>query len=158
MLRSGENVQPVPLEARLHTSPYIEEVMLVGQDEKHLGALIVPALDALRAAGLTRAASLVEAAADPAVERVIEGELDRLLPLGDFRAWERIPAFRLLPHRFQVGEELSPTLKLRRHVVGERYREEIRSLFPVRSPLGINTSASPRRSPPPTQGGPPTGS
>ena len=47
VLSNGENIEPQPLEDVCVRSPYIDQIMLVGQDQKYLGALIVPNLDAL---------------------------------------------------------------------------------------------------------------
>ena len=48
VLLGGENVEPTPIEEALKESPYLSQVMVVGQDSKHLGALIVPNLEAVR--------------------------------------------------------------------------------------------------------------
>merc|ERR1711927_50145 len=47
VLSSGENIEPAPLEEELVSSPLIEQVMLVGQDQRQLGALIVPRAEAI---------------------------------------------------------------------------------------------------------------
>ena len=48
VLRSGENVEPFPIEAKLAESPYIQQAVVAGQDENTLGALIIPNKEALR--------------------------------------------------------------------------------------------------------------
>ena len=70
VLSSGENIEPGPLEEALVASPLIEQVMLVGQDERQLGALIVPrggnAVPGLQGSGLTVAADLGGCPGEPA--------------------------------------------------------------------------------------------
>ena len=46
VLSNGENIEPGPLEEALVASPLIEQVMLVGRDERQLGALLVPQVGA----------------------------------------------------------------------------------------------------------------
>ena len=48
VLLGGENIEPSPIEDALKESPYLSQIMVVGQDKKHLGALIVPNFDAVR--------------------------------------------------------------------------------------------------------------
>ena len=48
VLLGGENIEPAPIEDALKESPYLAQIMVVGQDKKHLGALIVPNFDAVR--------------------------------------------------------------------------------------------------------------
>jgi long-chain acyl-CoA synthetase len=128
VLLSGENVEPVPIEGRLTSSPLIDAVMVTGQDQKQLGALIVPSPEGLRAAGF-HGNSLSAFAADPAVWDRIETEIKSLINADSgFRAFERITAFRLLEKPFEVGDELTQTLKLRRHVLQEKYRELIAAM------------------------------
>ena len=49
VLSSGENVEPIPIEEAILQSPYIDQIVLVGQDEASVGALIVPSKMALEA-------------------------------------------------------------------------------------------------------------
>ena len=49
MLSSGENIEPGPLEDELAASELVEQVMVVGQDQRQLGALVVPRAEALAA-------------------------------------------------------------------------------------------------------------
>ena len=52
VLSNGENVEPVPIEEACLESPYIEQIMLVGQDEASIGALVVPSEEALKKCGI----------------------------------------------------------------------------------------------------------
>jgi long-chain acyl-CoA synthetase len=134
VLLGGENVEPTPIEEALKESPYIAQVMVVGQDRKNLGALVVPGFDAVRgwlaARGVAGGTADAEICAREDVRELIKEELRRLLTEErGFKYYERIPRFALLPREFAVGEELTQTMKLRRTVITERYAEEIASLF-----------------------------
>lgn len=48
VLTNGENIEPQPIEDACLRSPYIDQIMLVGQDQRSLGALIVPNLEVLQ--------------------------------------------------------------------------------------------------------------
>ncbi len=136
VLLGGENVEPTPIEEAAAESPYISQIMVVGQDRKHLGALVVPAYDAVRdrlhELGvpdqlLGSPASL--AACEPAHE-LIRAELHRLLTEErGFKYYERIPRFRLLAHEFAPGDELTHTLKKRRDVISSRHGALIEEMF-----------------------------
>ena len=130
VLRSGENVEPEPIEIRLRESPLIDHVVVLGQDEPVLGALVVPNPDAL-AAKLGRAEATLEAlAADAAALGAIQHEFGALLTsAAGFKRHERVGKIRLLGRAFEVGRELTPTLKVRRPQIVKEYGGEIATLF-----------------------------
>jgi len=129
VLLSGENVEPVPIEARLVSSPLIEQCMVVGQDQKNLGALIVPAVDGFRAAGL-KVARLADILPREDAHRLMDAEIRRLVGAETgFKVFERIAAWRFVPRSFDVGDELTNTYKLKRHVIAERYPELVAEMF-----------------------------
>lgn len=129
VLLSGENVEPVPIEAKLLESRFIEQCLVVGQDEKHLGALIVPAVEALKAQGFA-VSSLGEAEADPRIAEVITGEIRRLVSREQgFKAFEFVPAWRFVPKPFEVGDELTATFKPKRHVISDKYAALIDEIY-----------------------------
>lgn len=129
VLLSGENVEPVPIEHRLTESPLIDQCMVVGQDQKFLSALIVPNLDAFRAAG-ANVADATEIASHPEASRLLDSEIRRLVSAeSGFKPFERIGGWEIIPKPFEIGEELTATLKLRRHVVTDHYAEKIRAIY-----------------------------
>ncbi len=133
VLSGGENVEPEPIENQLRLSPFVEQVVVVGQDKKHLGALVVPALEAIRQKLPILAGQNDDALApdDPRVRDLLRREFDRLLTrAAGFKACERIPRFAVLAHPFSIESgTLTETLKLKRHVIAERHKETIGSLF-----------------------------
>jgi long-chain acyl-CoA synthetase len=129
VLLNGENIEPVPIEGRLVESPYIDQCMVVGQDMKMLGALIVPSLDQLRQGGLG-VASLREAAASKEAHALVEQEIKRLVNQSTgFKPFERVAVFRLVPKAFEAGDEMTRTFKLKRHVIEARYAALIGGMF-----------------------------
>lgn len=133
VLSGGENVEPKPIEDALCESSFIEMVMLVGQDQRYLGALIVPALDALNEWAKTNGCSQLsteELLQDSRVKELY-GQLikDKITPSNGFRGCETIGGFVLLSQTFQIGEELTTTLKMKRNVISEKYQKEIQSIY-----------------------------
>jgi long-chain acyl-CoA synthetase len=130
VLLNGENVEPLPIESKLVHSPLVDHCMLVGQDQKHLGALIVPALEGFRAAGV-HVANLLELAASAQARALMEAEIRRLINAeADFKSYERIVDFRFATKPFEVGQEMTATFKLKRHVIAEQYASLIGEMFP----------------------------
>jgi long-chain acyl-CoA synthetase len=135
VLLTGENVEPVPLETQLLESPYIHQAMVVGQDQRTLGALIVPDFTALENYGKTvgvSTSSAQELLTLPVVQELYRKEIQRLIsPQKGFRACERIGGFVLLPYEFRVGEELTHTLKMKRNVITQQFAKEIAQIYHV---------------------------
>jgi long-chain acyl-CoA synthetase len=131
VLLNGENVEPLPIESRLVHSPLVDHCIVVGQDQKHLGALVVPALDGFRAAGV-HAANLLELAASAQARALMEGEIRRLINAEQgFKSDERIADFRFVTKPFEVGQEMTATFKLKRHVISKQYSSLIGQMFPA---------------------------
>lgn len=129
VLSSGENVEPEPIEMRLQQSRYIEQCMLVGQDQKSLGVLIVPELEAFRQ-NSSPPASHQELAQNKEANRIISQEIRRLISASNgFKSYELIRDFRLLNRSFRVGHELTNLFKVKRHVVTKEFNDVIQDLF-----------------------------
>ncbi len=121
VLRNGENVEPEPIEMRLKLSPLIAECVVVGQDAKHIGALILPDLEACREAGLT-ASSLPELIQRPDLrDRILSEIHDAMNAPADFKRYEVVQDIRFLEQPLEVGTELTNLFKLKRHVIQDRY-------------------------------------
>jgi long-chain acyl-CoA synthetase len=129
VLLSGENVEPVPLEAQLLESRFIEQCMVVGQDEKNLGALIVPSVEALKAGGFA-VEDLTSAENNPRIAEAVNAEVRRLVSREQgFKPFEFILAWRFVPKPFEVGDELTATFKPKRHVITEKYSALIDEMY-----------------------------
>jgi long-chain acyl-CoA synthetase len=130
-LANGKYVIPSLLEERLKVSPFIANVMIFGDDRPHNVALIVPDATYLApwavGAGL-RARSIEELVREPRVRAAIGEEIERLTR--DAKGYERIRAFALIAEDFtQDNGLLTPSLKLKRRNVVERWRGEIVRLY-----------------------------
>jgi len=119
VLSSGENVEPGPMESLLRQSPLVDNCMVVGQDQRHLGVLIVPAEDA-DASGTDGEISYEQLEAE--VRHLVSAE-------NGFRPYERIRVIRKVPEPFKMGEEVTNLFKLRRHVIEEKYRDLLDEMF-----------------------------
>jgi long-chain acyl-CoA synthetase len=133
VLLGGENIEPSGIEGAMCASPYIETAVLVGQDKKYLGALIVPVKDAVMAYAKENNIAyenyevLLET---PEILNLIREHIDaRFNQASDFRTCERVFKFSLLSESFSVGKELSGKQELMRHKIFELYQKEINSLF-----------------------------
>jgi long-chain acyl-CoA synthetase len=135
VLSSGENIEPGPLEEALVASPLIEQVMLVGQDRKQLGALLVPKAEAL--AAFAAAVGLTSAAADPASEaallRALTRECNRLLAARPgSRPDERLAGVALVEPFSLDNGLLTQTLKQRRDRIAARDGGAIAAIYAPR--------------------------
>ena len=134
VLSSGENIEPGPLEETLVASPLIEQVMLVGQDERQLGALVVPRLEAMHAWACDQIADpghdLGGSPGDPALRRLLRTELNRLLSeRAGARGDERLVGVALVDSFSIENGLLTQTLKQRRDRITERDFEAIEALY-----------------------------
>ena len=133
VLRGGENVEPLPIEQKLRESEYIEHAVVVGQDQKFLATLIVPAWEALEQWAeehsilFTDRSELVQ---DEQVRALYDHLInEQVSAKTGFKSFERVYRFALLPDEFQQGEELSAKQEVKRHVIQEKYGKEIAKLF-----------------------------
>ena len=128
VLSSGENIEPGPLEEALAASPLVEQVMVVGQDRKQLGALLVAKPEALAAF-----AAGAGAAGDVALRRALTRECNRLLAARPgSRPDERLAGVALVePFTLENGL-LTQTLKQRRDRIAARDGGLIEAIYAAR--------------------------
>ncbi|WP_247233376.1 long-chain fatty acid--CoA ligase [Telluribacter sp. SYSU D00476] len=127
----GKYVAPQPIENKMVESRWIEQIMVVGESQKYVGALIVPAFQAVKewydGQSLTYPGHLA-AATDERVRALISEAIKQYNEY--FNHVEQIKNFALLPKEWTVESgELTPTLKLKRKVLLERYQSIIQSLY-----------------------------
>ena len=144
VLNNGENIEPQPIEDACVRSPYIDQMMLVGQDQKALGALIVPNLDALQTWGKNQQLNLTFPSEDASRETIINSDLYGK-PVQDlfkqelkrevknrpgYRADDQIKVFELILEPFSSENGMmTQTLKIKRLIVTERYQGMINGMF-----------------------------
>jgi long-chain acyl-CoA synthetase len=131
----GKKIAPQPIEAVLKRSPLIAEAVVLGDRRNYAAALIVPDFPALerRLQGVGRSPSAGSASRAELVARAdviaLYQEVVDALNSG-LSQFERIKRIALLPSEFTVESgELTPTLKVKRKVVEERWRGEIEKLY-----------------------------
>jgi long-chain acyl-CoA synthetase len=127
----GKNIAPQPIENLFLSSRYIEQFMLIGDRRMYLTALIVPDFDALKeyadSNGLPYKDS-VDLARHPKVNDLMESEINHIQR--DLANYERVRRFTLLDRQFTIEDgELTPTQKVRRKAIEERYRNIIDSMY-----------------------------
>lgn len=133
VLMGGENIEPVPIEDKIKQSEFVDQTMVVGQDMKYLGALIVPNQEKLEALAEEQDIQYFDwedLLNNPQIQNVINTEIQSLVNTKNgFKNFERIFRFALLPKPFEEGREMTKTLKIKRDVVDELYKKEIEKLF-----------------------------
>jgi long-chain acyl-CoA synthetase len=123
----GKNIAPKNIEAALKQSPLVSEAVVIGDRRKYLVALIT--LDDDAAAKLVPGlADAAARAAAPAVRAAIERALHEVNET--LARVEQVKRFTILPRPFGVATgELTPTMKLRRKVIAERFAREIDAMY-----------------------------
>ncbi len=128
----GKNVAPQPIENELKMSRYVTEVCLIGDKRKYLVALIVPNFEGLQAYLKRHQLSFPDLHStldSPKIQGLFQHLVDRI---NEGRpSYEQIKYFRLLEREFSQDEgELTPSLKVKRRVIQERYRDLIEQMYP----------------------------
>jgi len=132
----GKKIAPAPLERRLESDPLIAQAMVIGDRRQFLSALLVPEFAALereaRALGM-RFADRRDLVGLPEVHSLYE---KRLAEVGkDLAPYEQIRRFTLLAKEWSAESgEITPTLKVKRRVVEERYRDLIERMYTPTAP------------------------
>jgi long-chain acyl-CoA synthetase len=127
---SGKNVTPVNIESELRDSRYITEAIVYGDRRQYLVALLTLDRDesAKLAGRLGIATDPAAIAGDPRVHAEIQQEVDRINR--KFARIEQIKRFAILDHDLtQAGGELTPTLKVKRSAVYEKYADQFARLY-----------------------------
>jgi long-chain acyl-CoA synthetase len=144
VLSNGENIEPQPLEDACVRSAYIDQIMVVGQDQRSLGALIIPNLEALEKWAISQQLDLKfpdpttpESELEktdlyhPQIIDLFKKELTREVQnRPGYRIDDRITSFVLILEPFSIENGLmTQTLKIKRPVVTERYQAMINEMF-----------------------------
>jgi len=127
-LENGRYVMPAPLEERLKLSPYIAHVMLEGTNRPFNMVLVVPADEALAEWAQDHGREVGRASESPDVHSLISSEVERLA--ADFKGFEKPKAVVVVDEEFTTDNGLlTPTLKIKRAKVMEKYQAEIDAAF-----------------------------
>ncbi len=127
----GKNIAPSHIEHKLSQSPFINQVVVLGDKERYLAALIVLEKEAIvkwareNSLGIDAQTSLND---NEAIVHLIEKEIYRLS--SELASYETVKKFLILDEELSVeGGELTPTLKVKRKVVAQKYADKIKALF-----------------------------
>lgn len=127
----GKNVAPQPIENTLKTSPYIANAVVVGNHRKFVSALIVPDFEKLEIycrENNIYFADRQELIGRPEIYEFFMKEIDRLTP--HLASYEKIKKITLLDRDFEIeAGEMTPTLKVRRKIVEDKYRDLIDRMY-----------------------------
>jgi long-chain acyl-CoA synthetase len=128
VLKSGENVEPEPIEMALQQSPYIETCVVLGQDKKFLGVLVIPSLLEFRTIGFSER-TIEELLKNDIATKLIRNDIRRINNMNGYKSYEKIKYIGYLTESFNVGDEVTNLFKLKRHVIEEKYADQINILF-----------------------------
>lgn len=129
----GKYIAPQGMENKFKESRFIEQIMVIGEGEKFPSALIVPSFAFVREWATRKGLdfeklSNEEIAANSNVHERINQEVSALNK--EYGNWEQIKKFVLLPKEFSIdGDELTPTLKLKRKKILAKYQKEYKSIY-----------------------------
>jgi long-chain acyl-CoA synthetase len=127
----GKNVAPQPIENLLKTNPYIANAVVVGGNRKFISALIVPNFDKLEAyarAGDIPFGNRVELVGREEIRNFLLAEVNRCTP--NLAPYERVKKIVLLDREFEIDAgEITPTLKVRRYIVEQKYKGLIDTMY-----------------------------
>jgi long-chain acyl-CoA synthetase len=127
----GKYIAPQVLENKMKEDPLIEQMMVVGADQKFPGALIIPAFDELKAWAAKNgvaAKANAELVKDEKVQRLYHDLLHKYNQ--SFAQWEQVKKFVLLPEQWTVETgEMTPTMKVKRKVISENNKAVIEGLY-----------------------------
>ncbi len=134
VLSSGENVEPVPIEEAILESPYIDQIVLVGQDEASVGALIVPSKIALDKCGILAKelkSGKTLSIKNPNLRELIKKEIQTYIKnKTGLKPFEKVKEFEVLKDGFSMDNGLlSHTAKVKRNVIFEKYQDIINKMF-----------------------------
>jgi long-chain acyl-CoA synthetase len=130
VLSGGDNVSPARVEGFLILQPEIAQAMVYGDKHPHVVALLVPdeefANDWAKANGTDR--DLAKLCENPAFVKAMGGAIDRVN--GTLSALEKVRKFSLAPEAFTIDNAMmTPSLKIRRHVIREKYGEALEKMY-----------------------------
>ena len=127
----GKNIAPQPIEGRLQATPFIAQAVVVGDNLPYLTTLIVPNFENLAAYFADRGEEGMseETMAEREETRQLVDDAIRGLN-SELAQHEKIRRFTILAREFSLAEgEITPTLKVRRRVVSERYKDLIDGMY-----------------------------
>jgi long-chain acyl-CoA synthetase len=139
----GKYIAPQQIENKLKESKFVSQCMVIGENRKFASVLIVPAFEALSAWFESKAMPIKEPAEiveDPEVNALFALELERCNR--HFGRYSQIKKFALLPAEWTIATgELTPTLKVKRKIILEKYAAEVDAMYAGTEPAKASIGA-----------------
>lgn len=129
-LSTGKYVAPQPIENALVNSGFIEQAVVVGSEHKFCGALIVPNWENMKKRFKTKGHEFPDGdiTENEFVVKRIQKEVDKVNE--NLSKWEKVKRFKILEDQFTIDAgEITPTLKVKRNVINEKYKEQIAAIY-----------------------------
>jgi long-chain acyl-CoA synthetase len=127
----GKNVAPAPIENSLKSSPFIGQAVVLGDRRKFIAAVLVPEFDHLKQWADKQGIATKDVPTllkDAKVRALFAGEVEKVNK--DLPGYEKVVAWDLLPQEFTLETgELTPTQKIKRRVVNEKYADVIDRMY-----------------------------
>ena len=128
---NGKYIAPQVLESKIGKDKFIEQIAVIADAKKYVSALIVPCYTALEEYAKQvniKYQDRLELLKNSEIIQMLERRINELQK--ELAGWEQIKRFTLLPQAFSTQlEEITPTLKLRRKVILQRYKEQIEAMY-----------------------------
>lgn len=124
----GKNIAPAPIEQRLRQQPFIAEAVLVGDRRHFATALLIPDFGALARHWNVNPLEARERLVTPQAVALFQAEIDAANK--DLAQYERVKKFTVIPEELTMATGLlTPTMKIKRRLFEERYRDEIERMY-----------------------------
>ena len=127
----GKNVAPQPIEGILNLNPYISNALVIGDSRKFISALVVPNFEKLEEYAKQNNISFedhCDLVKNEEIVRFIQEQVDRSAP--NLASYEKVKKIALLDKEFEIEKgEITPTLKVKRNIVEEKYRGVIDAMY-----------------------------
>jgi long-chain acyl-CoA synthetase len=127
----GKNIAPQPIESLIQSSPYIANAVVVGSTRRFVSALVVPEFDKLESQARAKGIPFrdrTELCCRPETIDFLLDEVNRVTP--DLASYERVKKIAVLDRDFEMElGEVTPTLKVKRNIVEQKYADLIEALY-----------------------------
>jgi long-chain acyl-CoA synthetase len=127
----GKNVAPQPIEGILNLNPYISTALVIGDSRKFISALVVPNFEKLEEYAKQNNISFedhCDLVKKEEIVRFIQEQVDRSAP--NLASYEKVKKIALLDKEFEIEKgEITPTLKVKRNIVEEKYKSIIDAMY-----------------------------
>ncbi|NOR21714.1 MAG: AMP-binding protein [Candidatus Aminicenantes bacterium] len=127
----GKNVAPQPIEGILNLNPYISTALVIGDSRKFISALVVPDFEKLEEYAKQNNISFedhCDLVKKEEIVKFIQEQVDRSAP--NLASYEKVKKIALLDKEFEIEKgEITPTLKVKRNIVEEKYKSIIDAMY-----------------------------